>query len=262
MELSCGPTPTPADNGFAARNQARFARKGSAKSSARSQNAQRLNKPLDCNKEFILVKGFLMEDTQNIIASLELFNEKANKLLNSSFVQALLSPDSGVTISGRKKNDDSFAVRTEVFGPSQESIDAFVLTFRFFIQDNESTALRNIANIYENASIDQEFLERFYSARVATNQLLDSPNMFNITYNDITPTNRDVMETFIYGGLVHANPEKYKQFKEWMGFPPASGLFQACFTSVLGHVLSAIGFIANLNREVLFVINTSVRDDV
>jgi len=192
-----------------------------------------------------------MEEIQQIIASLELFNEKASILLGSSFINALLSPDSGVKLSGRTENDNSFLLRTEVTGPSKESIDAFVLTFRFFIQDNEPISFRNIAKIYENAYINGEFLERFNSARVATNKLLDSPNMFNITFHDSKPTNRDVMETFIYGGLAHANPEKNQLYNEWMGFPPTRGLFQTCFNSVLGHVLRAIRFISILNREVI-----------
>lgn len=203
-----------------------------------------------------------MENTQNLITTFELFNEKSSKLHGSSFVKALFSPDSGIKISGRREKDNSFALRTDIFGPSQESIDAFVLTFRFFIQDNESTSFHNIASIYENANIDRVFLDRFNSARVTTNQLLDSPNMFNITFNNITPTNRDVMETFIYGGLAHANPEKSKQFKEWMGFPPTNGLFQACFTSILGDVLNAIIFISKLNKEVLDVLTSTEEDEL
>ena len=183
-----------------------------------------------------------------------MFNEKAKRLLESSFVASLLHPSSGVKISGRKTEDGSFGVRTEVRGPSEESIDSFVLTFRFFIQDNENTSLRNITTTYQAAHIDQEFSDRLESARSATNQLLDSPNLFNISVNNITPSNRDVMETFIYGGLAHANPDKYNEFKDWMSFPPTAGLFQACFTSVLGHVLSAIGFVAKLNEEVLQIL--------
>jgi hypothetical protein len=65
------------------------------------------------------------------------------------------------------------------------------------------------------------------------------------------------METFIYGGLAHANPEKYRLFKAWMEYPPAAVLFNYCFVSVLGHVLRAISFIKNLNEEVILKFKSS-----
>jgi len=192
-----------------------------------------------------------MKSTNEIREIFELFNEKATKLLGSSFLESLLKSDTGVKISGKIKRDGSSEVHTVVRGPTQESIDAFILTFRFFIQNNESTSLGNIAQVYREASIDPEYLERFNSARNAVNQILDSPNSLNITFNESTPTNREVMNTFIYGGLAHANPVNKEQFDTWMAFPPISGLFQACFSLVLGHVLRAIKFIADLNHEVL-----------
>jgi hypothetical protein len=190
-------------------------------------------------------------------SALELFNEKAERLLQSSLVASLLDPNTGVKISGERQADGSFELSTHLKGPSQEAIDAFVLTFRFFIQDNETMSLRNIAEVYRESGLDQEFLDRLESARSATNRLLDSDNLFNITFNESTPSNRDVMEAFIYGGLAHANAEKRRLLSEWLGFPPTSALFTACFTSVLGHVLSAIAYIANLNREALSVISAS-----
>lgn len=191
-----------------------------------------------------------MEVVEKHLGALELFNEKADRLLGSAFVDALLSPKAGVTISVRKQENGSFEMSSQRRGPSQEEVDAFVLTLRFFIQDNETSSLRNIGAIYEEIGDDDGFLSRFNSARNGVNQLLDSPNLMNITFNDWRPTNRDVMETFVYGGLAHANPEKRRVLKAWMGSPPESVLFQFCFTQVLGEVLRAISFIRDLNEEV------------
>ena len=194
---------------------------------------------------------------QNHIEALELFNEKADKLLNSAFVEALASGKTEATINGRRQENGSFEISPELRGPSPEAVDAFILTFRFFIQDNETSSLRNIATIYDDIGDDDEFLSRFNSARNSINQFLDSPNLMNITFNNSTPTNRDVMVTFIYGGLAHENRKKSQLYKAWTAFPPASVLFHLCFNDVLGEVLRAISFIRNLNEELLLKFESS-----
>jgi len=192
-----------------------------------------------------------VSEIQKQIAALQLFNEKAEKLMQLSFIKALGAPNTGVTISGKRKDDGTWEGKSERRGPSLEAIEAFVLTFRFFIQDNERSSLRNVAAVYDAATIDQELPERFKSGRDGVNKLLDSPNLLNISYNDVRLTNREIMDVFIYGGLGHANLEKEKRFKEWMAFPPTAALFEACFALILGHVLNAITFIAGVNREAI-----------
>jgi hypothetical protein len=195
--------------------------------------------------------GCEMAVTNEHIEALELFNKKADKLLDSPFVHALTSGKTDATISGQRQDNGSFEITPQLRGPSAHAVDAFILTFRFFIQDNETTSLRNFATIYDEIGDDDGFLSRFNSARDAINQFLDSPNLTNITFNDSRPTNREVMDIFIYGGLAHARPAKYRQFKAWMGFPLTNVLFNLCFVSVLGAVLQAISFIRHLNEEVL-----------
>jgi hypothetical protein len=99
-----------------------------------------------------------VEVTEKHIEALELFNEKADKLLDSAFVGALVSGKTEATISGRRQENGSFEITPVLRGPSPEAVDAFVLTFRFFIQDNETTSLRSIATIYEEIGDDDEFL--------------------------------------------------------------------------------------------------------
>jgi hypothetical protein len=81
------------------------------------------------------------------IEALQLFNEKADKLLNSAFVRALASGKTEATISGHRQDNGSFEISSELRGPPPEAVEAFVLTFRFFVQDNETTSLRNIATM-------------------------------------------------------------------------------------------------------------------
>src|SRR5215216_2324996 len=98
------------------------------------------------------------------IRALELFNEKADELRNLRFVHSLQSQDSGWTLT--LEEDEGGVSR---FGPEDESIRAFVLTFRFFVQDNEPTSIRNMAERYSRlhgaSLISADLLDNFNYAR-------------------------------------------------------------------------------------------------
>lgn len=191
-----------------------------------------------------------MESIDKQVVALELFNEKAKKLLSLSFLKKMTDPKSGILITVGKA-DDPFGLTITRKGPSQESVDAFVLTFRFFIQDNEISSFKNIANIYDNLVKDQFSKNLFNTARNQLNQFLDSPNKLGIVYDNQGLTNRTIMETFIYGGLAHANKEKQKMFKELMAIPSTASLLDASFKLVLGKVLNIIHYVAIVNDGVI-----------
>lgn len=192
-----------------------------------------------------------MTEVENQISSLRLFNEKVKELLELSFIKAVADPNAGFSLNGKQQEDGSFKMRSTIRGPSVEAVKAFVLTFRFFIQDNETTSLRNIASLYDSRNIDPQQRAYFQSARNEINKMLDSPNFFNLSYDGVTPTNRQIMDVFVYGGLAHANPEKYKTYKDWMSFPPAAVMLQACFNAILGNVLHALAYIEQVNETTL-----------
>ena len=71
----------------------------------------------------------------NLVTILELFNEKADKLLRSHFLKSALTE---LRISYSMETTPNGEVyKTEYHGPDSEATDAFVLTFRYFIQNNE-----------------------------------------------------------------------------------------------------------------------------
>ncbi len=174
-----------------------------------------------------------------------LYNEKADKLEGMSFTKRILSEGSGVQISV-KRGEPVSAAR---FGPDQESIEAFVLTFRFFVQDNEPSSFRNLAVLYDDPtlSLDPDTVHRFKEAREAINSFLDAPTMVRI--NERRLTRREVFEVFMWGALAHSH--KKDTFDKWAGIPVFFQMMENEFVYTLASILRAVFAIRELNKEAL-----------
>jgi len=179
------------------------------------------------------------------LEALELFNRKAETLRNSRFMKSLLERGSGVTISGDKDG----RLTTETRWPDQEAIEAFILTFRFFIQNNEKSSFENMDRTYDNLPISQQKKELFKNARKKLNEFLDSNSSLGI--NEQFLTHRRILWVFIYGEFAHADKELKPTYDQWMSY----GIFNVTiyneFIYTLGRVTSFIAHVQNLNEEVI-----------
>ncbi len=182
-------------------------------------------------------------DTEEIISTLKLFIEKADKLNNGKFVRRIVN-DSGVVFS-MGVGKPTIAKRR---GPDDENIEAFVLTFRFFIQDNESISLRRAKNIFHSDVASEEEKNSFVEARNHLNAYLDGDTMINVKG---IIKRRELMDVFIYGGLSHANDKKKKKYDEWMGNELLIPFLQNEFSVILYDVLNVILFVKDLCERVL-----------
>ena len=182
------------------------------------------------------------------ISDLMLFNEKATKLERYSFTQTVFNQDTGFAVSLKNINEQPL-LEVQRRGPDDESIDAFILTFRFFIQDNEKSSFRNLASIYDALLISEEKKNNFKEARAYINNALDTTSFLNI--DGVTLTYRHIIDTFIYGGLSHANENKKKEYDTWMLNPFSNQIVTNEFVYILGHIFRVIFYIRNLNTEVI-----------
>jgi hypothetical protein len=174
---------------------------------------------------------------------LQLFNEKADKLEGLSFTKSLSS--SGLTISGKLGEP----IQVQRHGPSAEAIDAFVLTMRFFVQDNEPSSFRNMADIYAGLQVDQDLVDKFNDARTKTNTALDKPSLIKLNNTELTY--RAIYEVFLWGGLAHANRKKKAVYDSWVLDPILFPLLQNEFVYALGIILNMIFFTRALNKTAL-----------
>lgn len=180
---------------------------------------------------------------ETIIGSLELFIEKADRLIESNFVKKVVT-GSGVNLAWSVGKP----VTVKRSGPDQENIDAFVLTFRFFIQDNEQISLRNIANLFQSSFVLAEEMKNFGKARNQINTFLGSATMFDIGGS---VSRRELMEVFIYGGLSHANQIKKQKYDQWMASDILAPLMENEFVVILSQVLNVIAYIKNQSQAIL-----------
>jgi len=174
--------------------------------------------------------------------ALQLFNEKADKLEGLSFTKGLV--DSGVTISGKRGEP----VQAQRHGPDAESIDAFVLTMRFFVQNNE-ISFNNMAGLYAEMPVDHDLVDKFNDARTKTNATLDKPSPIKL--NNAELTYRAIFDVFLWGGLAHANPNKKAVYDTWVTNPILFPLLQNEFVYALGILLNMIFFTRALNKAAL-----------
>lgn len=187
-----------------------------------------------------------MADLDKIAGAFRLFNEKADKLVRLSFLDKMNHPDSGVSISFNAEEGEF--VKEVRRGPEEEAIDAFVLTFRYFIQDKEATSFANMEKLYLGAPLDPGLQKKFVTIRKEVNEYLNKPT--NLKLNEETFTNRRLMEIFIFGGFSHANEEKRRVYKTLMG-SMGGLLFENEFLRILRDIHIAIAYMKSLNEEAL-----------
>ncbi len=186
------------------------------------------------------------------VYALELFNEKAIKLEGLSFTKTVFNQKSGFRIYG----EEGQFIKAERFGPDDESIDAFLFTLRFFVQDNETTSFRNMADIYDKLSVSADLVQKFNEARNKTNEFLDKPAPIKIGKANINY--RHVFEVFLYGGLAHANKEKKAVYDSWLANPVLFPVLENEFVYAIATYLQAIFYIREVNKEALTQIKPGV----
>lgn len=184
--------------------------------------------------------------SQDDINRLKLFNEKAKRLMDSRFVKYVFEKG---RISFRINAKRGKGVEVSRTLPDQDAIDAFVLTFRYFIQNNERCSFGNLARTYSKPLIPTEMRKKFLDARKWLNDYLDYTA--SVKLGEQSLTRRRILDVFVYGGLAHTNPQKKETFDKWVKDPFIRGIMEVHFASILISALKVIQSVAELNAKVI-----------
>lgn len=177
---------------------------------------------------------------------LEIFVESADELRDSRFLAQAKTGGVSTSLSWSGAGG-LVAQRT---GPEREAVKAFLLTLRFFCQNNEPTSLCNMENRISALAIDADLKDNFRKFRANFNAFLDGQPSVGFPAGSGADTRRDIFNTFVYGVFAHANPNYRRQVKTWEGQPYYHDV-QAQFDLILLNFLAALAAMANVGRQVL-----------
>ncbi|HNB52584.1 MAG TPA: hypothetical protein PK530_11605 [Anaerolineales bacterium] len=179
---------------------------------------------------------------------LRLLVEKAHKIRDFNFDQHV--KNIGLNWNAKKMEQGEWEIG---FGlPDVKELDAFLLTFRLFIQKNESISFPNLHGLLRDKGLSQELQEGIKTVRRAYFDYLNSYSNYTVNLFEGHPTRLQMLETVLYGGLAHGNDlETIQRYQYWSRDDVRSGLLIQEFTTILLHVLGFINFIADLSEKEL-----------
>jgi len=175
--------------------------------------------------------------------TLKRFIDKCSKLENSRFVKSISQEfrlGLNITSGG--------PLKVTSIRPDQDNIDAFILNFRYFIQDNEPTSIRNLKEFFNSSFVTKEEKNKFNSLRRNIQKYLSSSSNLAIFEKEFS--HGELMDTFIYGGISHATEVKEQKFHSLMKREDAKEFFWHKFIIIISFMLNAIKYI----RDMLIII--------
>jgi len=172
-------------------------------------------------------KGLPLSESE-AFERLNLFIEKAENLKASSLIKTI-SIKQGSSI-GQLEVPKRYPVR-----PEWDQIDAFLLTLRLFICDTDVISIRNIAGILDELKVSQAPKDIFNKQRNILNNYLDRKCPWVIQGDRVT--NREVLETILYGFHGHVNLEKYRRYKKWVSGPFGIPMVYTVFIDIVQDFL-------------------------
>ena len=173
----------------------------------------------------------------------EIFIETVNELRDSSFAKQIKN---GVRVDLVVGQDGLFS---RFDGPERDTVKAFLLTLRFFGQNNEETSLQNMSGRIQSFDVGGSLIEEFQRLRYELNTFLDEP--LNVPVQAIgADTKLDVYNAFLYGIYAHANPTRRRKVKEWERNPFYADL-EAQFCMIAAQYMAVLAKMAETCNRML-----------
>ena len=176
----------------------------------------------------------------NTRETLELFVEKAALMRERAFWR-FFQKGGEISFSFMAEPNTQLLRNMTFMGQDAEARDALLVTLRFFLQDNESISLRNMAKLpMSDAGLSSAWIAGFARLHREINRFLDDPAE-GVGQEIGLPglTSRQVLETCLYGEIAHANPSKRMQYKAWRSLPTFP-LVEFTFSAIVSTLLCTI----------------------
>ncbi|NWF89438.1 MAG: hypothetical protein HXY50_08240 [Ignavibacteriaceae bacterium] len=182
------------------------------------------------------------------IKLLRLFNEKVGKLEKLAILKNIKNVGFEVkTTYKRNKRVE----KEKRFGPNSKSIDAFVLTIRFFVRDRDGISINKINKLYSSLPLSKILIEKVSETELRVNQYLS--DHIGYTVDNYTFTRCDAFEIILFGSLAHANAndKRRKQYESIENNVLAYEVVYNSFTRTLIFLLNKIKIISATNKKAI-----------
>jgi len=177
---------------------------------------------------------------------LVLFNERAERLMNSSYIEFVSTKGSKLSFSASREKPE---LKMKILQPELESRESFILNLRFFILKEERTSFRKLTKAYESLNTLKIYKDRFNDIRNKLNEFLGSKTF--ITHNDFNIPRRMVLNVFLYGKYAHASEKETSILKMWEKNYAIYGLVENEFNHILITLYDIIQHVKGLNYTVI-----------
>jgi hypothetical protein len=179
-----------------------------------------------------------------------LFKEKVNELneLNELSIVSWFNENHKRLLAMDIVIEDYWDIVVKSISPNKEQTDAFLLTFRMFIQKNDRISIRQISRIYEKLPNDMIEKQSFNKIHKDINNYLDSDSM--LSENDRTWTNREIMYNILFGMRGHTERDKLENCKRWMASKIFAPYYMDAFISSVEKIFNCLLEIQKLNNSI------------
>lgn len=183
-------------------------------------------------------------DISAALKTLDYFDAKVERLSELRFTKFVTT----ASLVTPPLDEDPFEyLRRET--PDDESIDAFVLTMRLFVQNNEPISIRNIDALLQTLPISDELKAHSAEARADLNAVLDSYTPLRVKGEHLTY--RRVFDVYFYGWLAHGgNEAKREEYMAWRAVPRIYGWTKVLFLMTLADTLEYLFWLRRLTGQV------------
>ena len=138
----------------------------------------------------------------------------------------------------------------------EDDLDAYLLTLRFFVQDNEPCSIRNVQKTYLNHCTFDWARREFLKTRTSLNDELDKKTPFGFhsgkhhkPNETVKFTYRFVFEGLLYGIYAHSTFKQHEIVEEMLASSFGKHINQGMFLHVVELFHFALRDIEQLNRK-------------
>jgi ribosomal protein L30 len=191
------------------------------------------------------------------LETLRRFNRRVGRLENSRFWKRYENQQPEVisrmeNMQIEQTGTTTFDLTGRIFSSlkdfDRDDLDAFVLTYRMFTQNNDPISIGALARIYGSTWVPKEAQNCFEEARRHLNE--HAAQRASVTFGEQVITVGQVVDIVVYGGLAHSNRAKATIFEAWEK-SGIMGFIWADFFAYLRQFMRVAKYLRSLNEQVL-----------